>query len=240
MIKRLQRMRAKGGFTLIELIVVLAIIAVLSAVIFSSTGSQREEKIAANTYARNFYSAVQTCFTKYMRYEAALSTAMKSEEDIIKYFNELSGNYPVNEDTYIEMYVRRSEIEYVHVSDSMLTLLNDSSTTINTEFESILANDIESYMGTDKDGYFFASVSFSGASSALTSTTETVKVKWAYYTDTDLPTTLTFDTTYINSYLLFKDDNVLASGEVCGVCTDEKDSTGRYIGTAGTMFMDIT
>ena len=59
MIRYLQRLKAKKGFTVIELIVVIAIIGVLTAVIVSNAGTDREKKQSAYNAAQDFYSTVQ-------------------------------------------------------------------------------------------------------------------------------------------------------------------------------------
>ena len=74
MIKYLQSLKRKKGFTLIELIIVIAIIAVLTAIILPSLMSNKGDISAANTYAEEFYTVTQMLFSKYTKFENHLGS----------------------------------------------------------------------------------------------------------------------------------------------------------------------
>ena len=110
MIKHLQ---SKKGFSLVELIAVIAIVAVLTAVILPMMSNKRAKITEANSTAKDFYSAMQFVFTKYSLYEGYFSNEFDpnistnsgygtlpedptnpANRGIMKYYLDLNGNYP--------------------------------------------------------------------------------------------------------------------------------------------------
>lgn len=241
MIRHLQRMRAKKGFSMIELIVVVAIIGILIAVIVPNVGNDRAKREQANTTATDFYSAVQYCFSKYSKYEAALSPELKADipsKSFIDYFPAVSGNYPVNKVTYIKMKNGSDgKIEYVHVASSLSDLLADTTTTNTNAFADLLAKDIGDMFYSELEGCYFAYVYFADASTALASTTNTVRVKMTHFMYEDMPSTATVDSAFINNNLLFTDYAYLANNRICGTCSSIK-SGSVYLGDVGTYFLN--
>ena len=103
MIKYLQ---SKKGFTLIELIVVLAILAVMMAITLPNINTRKAKISEANSTATDFYAACQSVFSKLSMFEGHLSPAYKKYYDdhsgaalgIMGYYASMGGNYPVTPD----------------------------------------------------------------------------------------------------------------------------------------------
>ncbi len=232
----LQRLRHKKGFTMIELIVVIAIIGVLLAVILPNISTDREKKNAADLRAMDFYSAVQHTVTKYMKYEGDLNIGMKTAktdlDELIYYVKEYNGNFPKNEYTYIEMYTEQGEAKYVHAADTLKDLLDIDDSRDLTDTEKQLLNDIPALMDAAEDGYYFALVKYTNKSTAIDKQVPTVRVHSAYYVRHDLP-----NSTGDDDELTFSEDRRLPNGDICGVCSSIKDSvTNTLLGQMGTRF----
>lgn len=250
MMRYLQRLKAKKGFTVVELIVVIAIIAVLTAVILSNAGTENERIQAANTAARDFYSTVQYSFTKYMKYESDLSLAIKNQnasfvtdsDKMIMYYSSLNGNYPTNKLTFIKMYVDKNQIKYVQTFKSLGDMLRETSTSCKIKFDELLMGDFDTVMESNVDGYYYAAVSFGGwAESSANVKSAPVKVHSAYYSANPLPELVGDATTYLTNNLKFENYSRLSNGNICGVCTSVKgtDDEGNsvFLGEKGTVFM---
>lgn len=111
MLKKLHKLKANRGFTIVELVVVVAIIAILTGTIIGGTNTQRKKILAANDMARDFYSAIQTEFTNFQMYDGPLTMTLddKYKGDLsetiqfqgdysgIKYFPAVGGNYPIQD-----------------------------------------------------------------------------------------------------------------------------------------------
>lgn len=253
MIQYLQRLKKRKGFTLIELIVVLAIIAVLSALIIPNLVGNRGSITGANSCAEDYYTIMQMLFTKYSKYENHLSRALKAEADaikaggvvddrLVKYDEQNLGNYPVNKYTYIELSIVNNQVVYFHVSDTLEKLLNDTrGATSLTPFEEQLMRDFDATTDGTTDGTYYALIETNKVTRGSTGTdfSITVKVHSAYYTRFRLDAVTGSPANYQGT-LLFADDNRLANKEIMGCFTDRKPSGGTgYIGAAGTYFMNV-
>lgn len=186
MIRFLQKLKAKKGFTIIELIVVIVIIAVLMAVILPSISSERSRINEAKSAARDFYSAIQTSMSYYSTYEAQLSNAYFDDNNlgIMRYYPLMNGNYPfdksypaANTDNdfpaitsmYIMVHARNDNIQDVAVvtraknntsaTPGMYQLLKGEATDRNTEFGKLLAGEIDNRIEFN-DGWYYARVDF--------------------------------------------------------------------------------
>ncbi len=262
MIKKLQALKARKGFTMIELIVVIAIIAVLAAVILPMV-SARDSKIKeANSTARDFYAALQMVMTKYSLYDGVLSPAYQANADLgeMRYFEKMGGNYPYKAGTtagdfpttaslYVEITAKNNQITQIctYTEDSsasgyadgagLYQLCQRTSDRVNTEFGNLLKSEIEDSIQY-RDGCYYAKVTYKNI---LTGTVpqkmeaETLKVEYTGYTRKPLPSpgSMAFSA-YQTANLYFGEDNVLVNDEVFGVCASLNTDTGTVLGIAGT------
>lgn len=128
MLRFLQRSKAKKGFTIIELIVVIAIIAVMAAIILPMMSSEKSRIRDARSAASDFYAAVQTVMTTLSLYDAPLNSDYAVMEDsqpgIMRHFEKMRGNYPFDKyvlstnpdypmptSIYIKLHVRNNKID---------------------------------------------------------------------------------------------------------------------------------
>lgn len=261
MIQNLQRLRAKKGFTIIELIVVIAIMAVLMAIIVPSMSTHKAKVNAANSAARDFYSAVQAVMTKYSLYEGPLSPQYSVNADLgdMRYYEKLGGNYPYKKGTtagdipettslYIELVAKNGNVgdivTYAAVSadtgyddgQGMYELCKRDSDCVNTEFARLFREEIEDRIDY-QDGYYYAKITYKQVLTGTIPTkmeVETVKVDYTGYSKTRMPKATADFTTFKNENMYFGDDYVLNNGEIFGVCTSYNSTTGTIMGIAGT------
>lgn len=152
MIKQLQKMRTKRGFTMIELIVVIAIIAILAAMILPSLDTKKAAIDDANSAARDMYNVAQSIFTKYSLTEAPLNLGLKNEgneaekdntktyDECIRFYKKAGGNFPCKTGTitvsdmpattelYIEVVAEKGIIHEVNMAAAgKVSLMFDTS-----------------------------------------------------------------------------------------------------------------
>lgn len=253
MIRYLQRLKAKKGFTMVELVIVIGIIAVLAAVILSNSGTENKKIQAANNAAQDFYSTVQYSFTKYMKYEADLSIAIAEEnkgktndsDKIMMYYPLLNGNYPTNRLTFVKMFVNRNQIQYVQTFKTPKDMINETSTSCKSKFDELLKNDFDTVMESNVDGYYYALVTFEGSAvSAANVKSAPVKVHSAYYSARPFAEVAGDVTTYRVNNLEFESYCRLSNENICGVCSsakyDDSDGNKVFLGEEDTYFMGAT
>ncbi len=210
MIRFLQRQRAKKGFTIVELIVVIAIMGVLMAVILPQIMSKRSVINSANSAARDFYAAMQSVMTKFSLYEGSLLT--ENEEEIksgkqryceMRYFEKMNGNYPFKKGAtasdvpataslYVELVTENNEVKDVFTyvmegSESgyadgagLLNLCKRASENKNTDFGELLKSEIEGRISY-QDGFYYAKVTYkNGLTPTIPAKVEAETVKVEY------------------------------------------------------------
>lgn len=188
MIRFLQRLKAKKGFTIIELIVVIAILGVLMAVILPSISQQRSRINEARSAAKDFYAAVQTVMNNFSVFDGQLLPDDSKDSDVIHYYRNMGGNYPFDPDPnghsesaanemgypdqtvmYIMVHAKNRNIEEIGIvtkeknknnsDNGMFQLLKRDPADRNTKFADILKRGIKDRVSFN-DGYYYAKVDF--------------------------------------------------------------------------------
>lgn len=225
MIKYLQKLRNKKGFTLVELIIVVAIIAVLAAMVIPMFNNDDATRRVVNTYASDFYTGLQFNFTRYQKTEANISPAIAADSpQYIKFDKDAGQNVLTSKFLYIEARYD-TELEYVHVKTTFENLTKTAENATVTAFEAQLYNDMKDLVNKAGKGYYYAVV-------MMNDNYKNLKVLTAHFTD-DRVTTIDLDD------LMFTDYSELANGFYCGTCTGD-DHGGAYVGNIGTNFLNLT
>lgn len=157
MIQYLHRLRGRKGFTMIELIVVIAIAAVLMTVILvGSLGGNTEDVIAANSNAQAFFTASQLALTRAQLTERSLVDYDSTDTKFIEYkngANSTNGKY-----LFIEAKFNQNGIAGIHIENYLNKLMakpdafDDTST---SKLEKYLATNLNEYMADSFEGYFY-------------------------------------------------------------------------------------
>lgn len=240
MIKYLQNLRNKKGFTLVELIIVVAIIAVLAAMVIPMFNNDDAQRRVVNTYASDFFTGLQFNFTRYQKTEADISPAIAAEiaADIaagktpfMKYDPTVGQNILGMPFIYIEAHYD-NELKYVHVNVNLEELLKDTTTTSNTALEQQIHNDMANLINKAGNGYYYAVVTMNANYNNL-------KVITTHFTDERLPEFTGDVANYKKDVLMFIDESELANGFYCGTCTGDNTS-GAYVGNIGTYFFNVS
>lgn len=242
MIRSLQRQKAKKGFTMIELIVVIAIIGVMMAMILPSLSTERARIDEAKSTARDFYAAIQTTMSHFSTYDGQLSPAYQTENNLgqIRYYPLMGGNYPFDKDyplantdeeypaitsMYIMVHAWNDIIEDVAVvtraenndtfGNGMFQLLKRTPDDRNTEFCKLLAGEIDNRI-TFRDGWYYARVDFNYDLSIVGLPEDinlnSVKVAYTAYSRKELPQATGSFDDFVNSTLTFGSDYKLNWG----------------------------
>lgn len=263
MIKYLQ---SKKGFTLIELIVVLAILGVMMAIILPNINVRQRRINAANSTARDFYAAVQSVFTKYSLYESKLfpyyvpenpeivyNAANDPNLQYMTYYPSLNGNYlfdpatvkgdmPKSTDLYLEIAAKNGEIQHTYVAAYERGGGVNGMVMLCGHPTSGTDNAFGQLLAEELKGRINYQDGFYYAKVSYTAPAAAVGGPSKQDTDTIKVMFTAFMQHELpvgtsSTTLVFGDDNVLANGEICGTCAAWNSSTGNYIGCIGTQLV---
>lgn len=220
MIQYLHRLKSKKGFTMIELIVVVGIIAILVTVMtVSSLSGTTERELAANSNAEAFFSACQLTFTRAQLTERSIVTYESDQVPVIYYKDGknvlIDSESPIGAPaaaTYLFLEAKSTErgFEGLHLSsyfDVLMSRSDDFSTM--TALEKYLLNNLKEYMADSYDGYFYAMID------------SNFKVLITHYTEARLPAyTAGEATSAFVGDMMVHDGKVSGSHAIIGVCAD--------------------
>lgn len=210
MIKYLNRLKNKKGFSLIELVVVIAIIAVLlTALLVNMIGGNTDKILSANTNAKSFLTAAQLTFTRAQLTERSLVNYPDTEEKFIEY---KAGSNIIKDGKYlfVEAKFEQNGIVGLHIDYTFNGLMNKPDITASgpfTTLENYLAKNIDEYLTESYDGYFYAAID------------NNFKVIFTHFCDYRLPT-YGGDLVDFRDSMRTHDNKVVGNDCIIGSCSD--------------------
>lgn len=232
MIRYFQNLKAKKGFTMVELIIVIAIIGVLIAIVAPLFSTDDARKDAADIYASDCYSGLQYNFTRYQKTEAPITPllALPAEQTYLKFNSDVGGNV-LTSTIYIEIKYNQG-IKYVHVNSDMFELTKLGEDASSTALEKLIENDMNDIVNGGSNGYYYAKVT-------MDTTNYNLKVMTVHFTEARLPAFNGNYNLYTMDNMKFVDYGLLSNGIICGTCSSEKNATNAYVGDLGTYMMNF-
>lgn len=222
MVKYLSRLKHRKGFTIVELVVVVAIIAVLIAMIMGSLLDNNTEKfMAANANAEAFFTSTQLIMTKAQFTETSYVVYDSADIKYIKYENGVNTTYNgTTENCYlfIEAKANGTGFEYVSIKSTLKDLMfevESSCASSITALEKRLMTQYEGNLTDSYEGYFYAVID------------SNFKVLCTHYSDYRLPEYSSETASEYATMLMYQGDGKI-DGRIVGTCRD-----GVVLGASG-------
>ena len=158
MVKYLSALKRKKGFTVVELVVIIAIIAILVGLLAAAFTDRDSNKIIeADTNAATFMTASQLAFTKAQFTERSLVAYDAADTKYIEY-KDGANQIATGKYLFVELYATERGLQYVHIDYTLTGLTTMATTKTMTKLENYLLDRLEVGMAEVYNGYFYAQV----------------------------------------------------------------------------------